>query len=426
MNSAKYERRLLFLTYLFGTICFVRLGFYKAELLNQSFDKGSVILCAVICILIAYSHFVIRKFFPDGDKYIFVFAALLAMIGLIMLYRLDITNEMLHKIDLANNAKNPIPATSYAVKQVIWFLIGVAGYISIVVLFPDLKRFAKYKYVYLVFTIIFMAAATFFGKQKYGAVNWIIIGGFSFQPSEFGKLFLVIYLGAALKNYKSFVNLIEPAFIVMISLGFMVLQRDLGSALIIFGIAITMLYIATSKLKYIVTGFGLFAAGSVVSYKLFDHVRIRVAIWQDPWKYFSGKGYQTVQSMISIASGGMVGAGLGEGHPEFVPVNYTDFIFTVICEDLGILMGFAVLILFFLLFYRCMRAAIHTKDNFSRLTAVGYSAMIACQALVIIGGVINAVPLTGVTLPFVSYGGSSMLLTFLSLGIIQKISEDGM
>jgi len=426
MNSAKYERRLLLLTYLLGIICFVNLGFFKAELLNETFDKGALIICAVICALIAYSHFVIRKFFPDGDKYIFVFAALLAMIGLVMLYRIDITNEMLHKIDVANKVKYPQNMHNYAVKQVIWFVVGVAGYISIVVLFPDLKRFAKYKYFYLALTVIFMAMATFFGTVINGSKNWVFIGGFGFQPSEFGKLFLVAYLASALRKYKSFLDLAEPALVVMISLGFMVYQRDLGSALIIFGISLTMLYIATSKLKYILTCFVLFGAGGVISYKLFDHVRERISIWQNPWALAAGKGYQTIQSQLSIASGGIFGSGLGQGHPEFVPVNATDFIYAAICEDFGILMGFAVLIIFFLLFYRCMRAAVYTDDTFARLLSVGYSAMIASQALVIIGGVINMIPLTGITLPLVSYGGSSMLISFCSLGIIQKISEDGL
>ena len=317
--------------------------------------------------------------------------------------------------------------TASSIKQIIWFAIGVTSFILIVVLLPDLRSFSKqkHKYAYLILTLIFMGMAMLIGKEINGSKNWVIIGGYGFQPSEVGKLFLVAYLGAELKDYETFKDLIKPGFIVMICLGFMVRQKDLGSALIIFAISITMLYIATSKFRYIATCIALFIGGSLISYRLFDHVKTRVLIWMNPWPYANGKSYQVVQSMLSIASGGLTGSGLGLGHPEYVPVNTSDFIFAVLCEELGILIGFAIIILYFLLFYRCMRAAFYEEDRFSRLLAVGYSSMIAAQVLVIIGGVMNAIPLTGITLPLVSYGGTSMLITFCSLGIIQKISEEG-
>ncbi len=399
MDTSRDEKKLLRYTYLLCLVCFGNLA-----ILKQPIDKSAMIMAVVTCLLIGYSYFIIRKFFSDGDKYIFIFSSILSVIGIVMIYRLNM-------------------ATS--IKQIIWFAIGVTGFILIVVVLPDLKSFSKYKYTYLIITIVFMGVATLFGREVNGSKNWIYVGSYGFQPSEFGKLFLVAYLASALKNYKDFKNLIEPGIVVMVCLGFMVLQKDLGSALIFFGIAITMLYIATSKFRYVATCFGLFIAGASISYKLFDHVRVRVLIWQNPWPYATTKSYQVVQSMISIASGGLTGSGLGLGHPEYVPVNTTDFIFAALCEELGILIGFGIIILYFLLFYRCMRAAVYEEDNFSRLLAVGYAAMIASQVLVIVGGVMNAIPLTGITLPLVSYGGSSMLITFFSLGIIQKISEEG-
>ncbi|AYD39388.1 FtsW/RodA/SpoVE family cell cycle protein [Clostridium fermenticellae] len=399
MDTSKDEKKLLKYTYLLCIVCFANLA-----ILKQPYDKGAIVMAVVTCILIGYSYFIIRKFFSDGDKYIFIFSSILSVIGMVMIYRLNIM---------------------YSIKQIIWFAVGVTGFILIVVLFPSLKSFGKYKYFYLIVTVLFMSLGSLMGKEINGSKNWIVIAGYQFQPSEFGKLFLVAYLAAALKDYKSFKNLIEPGIVVMVCIGFMVLQKDLGSALIFFGISITMLYIATSKFKYVAICFGLFCVGAFVSYHIFDHVRARVLIWENPWPYASGKSYQVVQSMFSIASGGFTGSGLGLGHPEYVPVNTTDFIYAALCEELGILMGFAIIILFFLLFYRCMRAAVYGSDVFSRLLAVGYSAMIASQVLVIVGGVMNAIPLTGVTLPLVSYGGSSMLITFFSLGIIQKISEEG-
>lgn len=424
MKSVKDERRLLFLTYLLALVCFVDLGMLKGESFNQGFDYGALVIGGVMCILIAYSHFVIRKFFPDGDKHIFIFAAILCVIGIVMLYRLDMTNALLHQSDILNNVAKPRAATNFAIKQVIWFALGVAGYIALVVLLPDLKRFAKYKYVYMVLTLVFMAMSQLIGTEVYGAKNWVFFAGMSFQPSEFGKLFLVAYLASSLKGFEKFYHLIEPGLVVLTSLGLMVLQKDLGSALIIFIISLTMLYIATSKLRYVLTGLFLFIGGSILSYKIFDHVRLRVAIWKNPWADSYNKGHQLVQSLIAIASGGLFGVGLGKGFPEYIPVNNSDFIFAAICEDLGLLMGLALILLYFLLFYRCMRAAVYVNDKFSRLLAVGYSTLLASQAMVIIGGVVGAIPLTGITLPFVSYGGTSMLIMFFALAIVQKISEE--
>jgi cell division protein FtsW (lipid II flippase) len=396
-ESIKDEKKLLRYTYLLCIICFVNLA-----LLNQPFDKGAMIVAAIIIVLIAYSHFIIRKFYPDGDKYIFVFASILSVIGLSIIYRIN---------------------SALAVKQVMWFALGVAGFIIIVVLMPDFKKFERYRYVYLVLTLIFMSIALVFGQEEFGAKNWIKVAGFSFQPSEFGKLFLVAYLASVLKDYKDFKNLVEPAIVVMVCLGFMMLQRDLGTALIIFALSVTILYIATSKFKYVITCLALFVIGGVISYKLFGHVRVRIMIWKDPWTYANNEGLQIVQSLIAIAWGGLFGKGLGFGYPKYIPVNVSDFIFTVICEELGIIAGLGIIIIYFLLFYRCMRAAVYVNDNFSRLVAVGYSAVIASQALVILGGVINLIPLTGITLPLISYGGTSMLITFFSLGVVQKISE---
>ncbi len=433
MNTIKDEKRVLRLTYLLVVTLF-----FNAAILTPTFDKGPLIIGLIICGLLAYSHFIIRKFFPDGDKYILLFSNILAVIGIAMIYRLDLPisggNYM------AEGAKSFLAA-----KQIIIFSLGVAAFILIVVILPDLKTFDKYKYLYLIMTIAFMSMGTFLGKTVGGAKNWVSILGYSFQPSEFGKVTLVAYLASALKDYGQpskfskkigskiglnaekhckYICLIEPAIVVMISLIFMLLQTDLGSALLFFAISLTMLYIATANWKYVITALILFVVGATAGYFLFSHVRVRVMIWQDPWKYGYDQGLQVVQSLIAMANGGFFGKGLGNGYPKYIPVVESDFIFAAICEELGLLIGFAIILLHLLLFYRCIRAAIYAKDNFSKLLAVGYSTMIVSQVLIIIGGVTGAIPLTGITLPFVSYGGSSMLISYFSLGIIQKISEE--
>ena len=405
MKAKKREKRLLNLVYLLCLLLFTALGF-----LQQPFDKFALIMGVVLCVLIGYSHFIVRRFYPDGDKFILIFASVLAVVGVAMLYRIN-------------------PNT--AIKQLIWIALGIIGYILIVVILPDLKSFAKYKNVYMIITLVLMPLALIFGTEQFGAKNWILIGPISFQPSEFAKIALVLYLAAALATYESkkgfkeeVKQLFQPALVAGFSMGCMVLQRDLGSALIFFGISITLLYVATSKKKYVFTALGLAAIGSVAGYTMFGHVRERVMIWRDPWKYALGSSYQIVEGMYSIAAGGLFGVGLGQGHFQNLPVKESDMIYAIICEEFGIIFAIGLMIIYFLLFYRGIRAAFVTKDSYSQLIAVGFSTMIACQTLVIIGGIFSVIPLTGITVPIISYGGSSVLTIFFALGILQKISEE--
>ena len=406
MKALKREKKLLRLVYLLCLLLFTTLGF-----LQKPFDTFALIMGVVLCVLIGYSHFVVRRFYPDGDKFILIFASILAVVGVATLYRINRVT---------------------AIKQLVWIAIGVVSYILIVVILPDLRSFAKYKKVYMIITLVLMPLALIFGTELYGAKNWIIIGKvISFQPSEFGKIALVLYLASALATYENknnfkqdFKELWQPALVAGFSMGCMVLQRDLGSALIFFGISTTLLYVATSKKKYVFTALGLAAIGSVAGYSMFRHVRERVKIWLDPWKYALGESYQIVEGMYSIAAGGLFGVGVGQGHFQNLPVKESDMIYAIICEEFGVIFAIGLMIIYFLLFYRGIRAAFVTDDKYSQLIAVGFSTMIACQTLVIIGGIFAVIPLTGITLPIISYGGSSVLTIFFALGILQKISEE--
>lgn len=406
MKIKKDEIKLLILTYLLCMALFINIS-----ILKDTVDMAAIYMGLIVCGLLTVTQILIRKFYPKGDKFLITFACILSVIGIAMLYRLD---------------------TSVAIKQLIWFTAGIIIFIVLVVAISDLRDFGKYKNIYLIITLIFMPMALVFGKEVYGATNWVMVGGMGFQPSEFGKISFVIYLAAALKDYEDKNNIIEdfrqlwqPALVVMYSLGCLFMQKDLGSALIFFGISITMLYVATGKKKYVVITFILFIVGSFIAYKLFPHVRQRILIWRHPWQYSDTGGYQIVQGLYAISSGGMFGSGLGEGYPGFVPVNTSDFIFAVICEELGMVFGLGIMIIYFLFFYRGMRAAFRVQDRFSQLGTIGISAMIACQVLVIIGGVFAVIPLTGITLPLISAGGSSIISMFFALAILQKISEEG-
>jgi cell division protein FtsW (lipid II flippase) len=377
--------------------------FANIAFLGDPFDVGALIMGGVMCVLIGYAHIVVNKFFSHGDKFIVSIASILPVIGIAVIYRLD-------------------PST--AIRQVLWFIIGISAYMALVIILPDLKRFASLKYVYMVLTLVFMAMATFIGKELYGAKNWVDLGFVSFQPSEFGKIFFVFYLASSLKNYTDLKSLVEPGVVVIASLGFMILQKDLGSAMIFSFIAISMLYVATSRLKYLFGALGAGALGAVASWAIFSHIQKRVMIWRDPWSYAANESYQIVQGLYAISSGGLFGSGLYQGFPGYIPVNKSDYIFAVIVEELGVVFALGIMVLYFILFFRSIRAALSATSPFTTLLAVGFSVMIAMQVIVIIGGVYNMIPLTGITLPLVSYGGTSMLTVFFCLGIVQKISEE--
>ncbi len=406
MKIKKDEIMLLILTYILCMALFINLA-----ILKDPIDMGAIKMGLIVCALVTATQILIRKFYPQGDKFLITFACILSVIGIAVMYRLD---------------------TSVAIKQFMWFTAGIIIFIVLVVAIPDIRNFSKYKNVFLIATLVIMPMALIAGKEINGATNWVTIGGFGFQPSEFGKITFVLYLASALMGYEDkkniaddFKQLWQPALVAVFSLGCLVMQKDLGSALIFFGIAVTMLYVSTGKKKYVAITIVLSAIGAFAAYHLFSHVQARIDIWRDPWSDPNGGGYQIIQGLYAISSGGMLGSGLGQGYPGFVPVNTSDLIFAVICEELGMVFGLGIMIIYFLFFYRGMRAAFRVKDKFSQLNTIGLSAMIACQVLVIIGGVFAIIPLTGITLPLISYGGSSMLTIFFALAILQKISEEG-
>lgn len=371
---------------------------------GESVDYGPLILGVSSCVLIAYGHFIIKRFFPEGDKYLFIISAFIAQFGLIMIYRLN---------------------SGLAIKQISWFTLGIGVFIILVIFLPDIEKFEKYKYFYIVIAILLLSSTLFLGSEIKGSRNWLKIGGNSLQPSELAKLFIILYLASSIKSVKNATQAIRVAIPVFVAIGLLVIEKDLGAALIFFGIFIVMLYIGTSNLKYVLTGLISFAVGGVLSFFMFAHVRVRFEIWLDPFKYKNGIGNQICQSLFAIASGGLFGTGLGLGRPYYIPLAQSDFIFAAICEEFGILGALALILMYLILVFRGLQVAIYAKDDYSRLVAVGITSMIAFQVFVIIGGVTKMIPLTGITLPFVSYGGTSMVLNFACLGVLQKISETG-
>lgn len=364
-----------------------------------------------------FTQFILGR--RDGtDLTLFPAAMLLASLGLIMIGRLK-------------------PALFLT--QMRWLLLGLIVYLVLVFLGERFLRLLSYPYLLGVFCLLLLCSALFFGTEIGGSRNWIVFGPFAVQPSEFGKIVIIMFLAAYLTEHREVLTLprhrllwlklpvlrfIAPLlFIWGIAILMFVVQRDLGSALLFFGIAVSMTYMATGRKSYVALAFAFFLGAAALSYSFFSHVRVRFNIWLDPWSDPSGSAYQVVQSLFALGSGGVWGAGFAHGHPNLIPEVHTDFIFAAIAEELGLLGSLGVMLVFALFFYRAIRIALACREETRMLLAAGIAVVFLLQAFIIIAGVTKFLPLTGITLPFVSYGGSSMIASFMLLGILTVLSK---
>ena len=364
-----------------------------------------------------FTQFILGR--RDGtDLTLFPAAMLLASLGLIMIGRLK-------------------PALFLT--QMRWLLLGLIVYLVLVFLGERFLRLLSYPYLLGVFCLLLLCSALFFGTEIGGSRNWIVFGPFAVQPSEFGKIVIIMFLAAYLTEHREVLTLprhrllwlklpvlrfIAPLlFIWGIAILMFVVQRDLGSALLFFGIAVSMTYMATGRKSYVALAFAFFLGAAALSYSFFSHVRVRFNIWLDPWSDPSGSAYQVVQSLFALGSGGVWGAGFAHGHPNLIPEVHTDFIYAAIAEELGLLGSLGVMLVFALFFYRAIRIALACREETRMLLAAGIAVVFLLQAFIIIAGVTKFLPLTGITLPFVSYGGSSMIASFMLLGILTVLSK---
>ena len=372
---------------------------------------------AAVIIGAFFTQFILGR--RDGtDLTLFPAAMLLASLGLIMIGRLK-------------------PALFLT--QMRWLLLGLIVYLFLVFLGERVLRLLSYPYLLGVFCLLLLCSALFFGTEIGGSRNWIVFGPFAVQPSEFGKIVIIMFLAAYLTEHREVLTLprhrllwlklpvlrfIAPLlFIWGIAILMFVVQRDLGSALLFFGIAVSMTYMATGRKSYVALAFAFFLGAAALSYSFFSHVRVRFNIWLDPWSDPSGSAYQVVQSLFALGSGGVWGAGFAHGHPNLIPEVHTDFIFAAIAEELGLLGSLGVMLVFALFFYRAIRIALACREETHMLLAAGIAVVFLLQAFIIIAGVTKFLPLTGITLPFVSYGGSSMIASFMLLGILTVLSK---
>jgi len=413
MNLAHYELRLLALASLIGITGLFAVGFATNSINNMLFIVSVCFLFIVIAV-----HFLQKKLGHSGDPLLLPLAVVLIGIGLTMVLRLKPT---------------------LFVMQSLWVLVGLIAFVISAAFFRRLEQFAQYKYLWGIMGIILLLTAILFGVDIGGNKNWVIVGPIRFQPSEFAKIFIVLFLASylterhelltfATKRYGPF-DIPHPRFIAPLlaiwglAMVMFVLQRDLGSALLFFGVTIVMTYMASGRIGYITLGVALFLIGSFLCYKLYPHVRVRVDIWLNPWSDPNGTAFQIVQSLFALGAGGVLGSGLTYGFPNLIPEVHTDFVFAAIGEELGFMGASAVLLFYLILIYRFFSIALKSPKPFSTLVAGGLATATALQVFLIIGGVTKFFPLTGITLPFISYGGSSMVANFILLGLLSAISE---
>ncbi len=367
----------------------------------------------------------VRLWLPHADTLLLAIVTLLTGVGLVVIYRLTFAVPEVENL---------------ATTQAGWILVGSGALVMTVLFFRDYHKLFAYKYL-LALGAVGIVASTFtpLGYEVNGARLWLQVGPVTFQPSEFARIALIVFFAGYLADKRdlwaatsrSFLGVQLPrlkyfgpvALVWAASLGLLIFEKDLGSSLLFFAVPLLMLYAATGRIFYVLVGTLLFAIGSYVTYLAFSHVQSRVTSWLDPWSDPTDTGFQITQSIFNIADGGITGTGLGEGFSQTIPEVETDFVFSTVASELGLLGSTALLLIFLVFIYRGIKIALLAEDDASKLLAFGLTALFAIQTLIIVGGVIKAIPLTGITLPFISYGGSSVVGNFIITALLLVVSE---
>jgi cell division protein FtsW (lipid II flippase) len=376
----------------------------------------------LLAIFFVITHIVTRRFAPQADPLILPLAVTLNVLGVAAIYRLS--------------PKELGPT------QVTWTLLGVACFIATLVVVRDHNILARYKYILgFVGVGLLLLPITPLGRTVNGARLWVGFGSFQFQPGELAKICLVVFFAAYLAERKELLAVASrrvaglhvpdikhfgPLLVMWgLSLAVMFFEKDLGSSLLFFSIFLVMLYIATARFAYLAIGSLLFVVGAYVGYQTFSHVQERVKVWLDVFnpKYIQDEGYQLAQSLFALAQGGLFGTGLNRGRPDLIPAAHTDFIFSVIGEELGLLGTAGILLCFMLIAARGLKISLQARDDFGQLLAAGLIGIFSIQTIIILGGVTRLLPLTGITLPFMSYGGSSLLSNFILIALLIRVSD---
>jgi cell division protein FtsW (lipid II flippase) len=393
----------------------------------------------VFAILMLGAHLAIRRFAPHADPLLLPLAALLNGLGIVMIYRLQMSgrngNPGLRVTDMPSSATTT---------QLLYTGVGIAALVVVLVVIREARVLQRYTYTLGALGIVLLALPALLPASHSsvnGAKVWIIFGGFSVQPGEFARLALVVFFAGYLVAKRNVLALagrrvlgitfprardLGPVLIAWgVSLLILVFETDIGQAALFFGMFVVMLYIATQRTSWLLIGLILFLAGAGLTALLFTHVQERFTVWLHPFQGANPTGiaYQPVQGLEGMAFGGLLGTGLGQGQPYHTPLVQSDFIFTAFGEELGLVGVMALLLVFGLLVQRGLRAALGVTEPFSKLLVGGLSFVLALQVFVIVGGVSGLIPLTGVTTPFLSEGGSSLVASWILVAVLIRVSD---
>jgi cell division protein FtsW (lipid II flippase) len=394
------------------------LGFASVYVARQDVISTASLAYAIFFLgLYLVAHAVTRMTVPLADPYLLPLAGLLGAVGVIEIYRIN-SND--------------------ALRQSIWLVVGVGVFAAtLLVLRRDYRQLENYRYLFGVTAVGLLAlpALPVLGQRVNGARLWVHVGGLQFQPGELAKIMLIVFLAGYLRDKRELLAQgrlkdLGPLFVIWgAAMLVLVETNDLGSALLYFGIFLGMLYVATGRRRYTLAGLVLFVGGSLAAYRVFARVRERVDCWLDPWKHVHGACYQTVQGLYSIGAGHFGGPGFGKGTftttggTPLIPYLKTDFIYSAIAQELGLIGAAGLLLVYVVFCLRGMRASLLADDGFSKLLATGLTFAFALQTFIILGGILRLIPLTGITLPFVSFGGSSIVANFILLAGLLLVSN---
>jgi cell division protein FtsW (lipid II flippase) len=385
-----------------------------------------------LLVLWAVAHLAVRRWAPYADPLLLPTVAFLVGLGLAEIHRLDLA--AIQNGQQADDAQT----------QLIWATLGVGLFIAVLLGVRSHRTTARFSYTLGLIGIALLALPAALPasiSEVNGAKLWVRVGGFSIQPGEFAKICLIAFFAAYLDEKRDVLTIagrrvlgiqlprgrdLGPVLVAWgLSLVILVFEHELGNSLLIFGIFMAMLYVATERASWLVVGLVLFAAGATAAYLMLGYVRARVEVWLDPFAHRSTTGYQSVQALFGLGNGGIFGSGLGAGRPQLIPIAKSDFITGALGEELGLFGLVAIVVVYLLLVERGLRAALTVRDPFGKLFAAGLAFATAWQVFLIVGGVTGLLPLTGLTTPFLSQGGSSLLANFGLVALLMRISDSG-
>jgi peptidoglycan glycosyltransferase len=388
---------------------------------GKSVPTGIIPFLVLVFVLMLLAHLSLRRLAPQADPVLLPLAALLNGTGYVFIAGLD---------------------KAQASAQATWTGVGVVAFIATLALFPRAIDLERYRYLIALagVALLLLPLVPRIGEDVNGARLWVRIGPLSFQPEEFAKLALAIFFASVLAERADLLAtgtrrlgrwlVLEPRYLAPllaawgVSLLVLLAENDLGSSFLFFALFVGLLWVATGRAAYLALGAGLFVVGAVFALDVVHHAQTRVQAWLDPWAHFATSGYQIIEGWFALAAGGMWGLGPGQGNPGIIPEATSDFIFASIGEEIGLVGVTALLIAYLLITGSGLRVAVRSQRSFSKLLATGLSLLLAVQVFVVVGGITRLIPVTGITLPFVSYGGSSLVSNYILLAILLRISND--